>query len=983
VGRYRVLRVIASGGMGTVYEAIQDQPRRQVALKVLKTGLASADALRRFEHEAAFLARLRHPGIAQIYEACASETGGSAPFFAMEFIPDARTITEYAHRGRHTVREKLELIARVCDAIHHGHQRGVIHRDLKPGNILVDGSGQPKVIDFGVARTTEADVTLATLDTLPGHLVGTLRYMSPEQCRGDAAEIDIRCDVYALGVVLFELLTGELPYELTTHSPFEMPRLIREVEPRRPSTLDRSLRGDVETILLKALEKECEHRYDSAFALGQDIRRYLRGEPIEARRGHRWYVLKKNLYRHRVAAAVAALFVLLVAASAVTLGLLFHRANVHAEALRVSEYFNTIALAQNAYETGGTSRLKALLRRCPQDLRGWEWNYLDRLSDMSLATWSGHPGGTTSLAVSPDGRWVVSGGWVQDPTIKLWDVATGAVIKTFEGHRNIVSCVAFLAGGDRILSASYDTTVKVWDSRTGGLIHTLEGTEEVYRVACTPDGRRIVSGEGEDLVKIWDGETGLLLQTLYHRTTDGKKDPAEKDEQDAISALAVSGDGKWIASGNCDTTIMVWDAESGQPRLTIPAHSKRVACLAFTPDGERLYSASWDKTLKIWDTATGKHIRTFGRGDSVIYDLALSADGRRLAVARGTIIQYLRPESAESPITLLGHGDIVLRLSFFPEASRLVSCSRDGTLKIWNPGRGGRSSVLGRHAYKVDGLACSRDGRWLAALGRPNVVKLYDLDTGSEVGVIRQEGQWTTSIAISPNGRHLASGSLDHRARVWALPAGTLEIDLGDHEGALVAVAWSPDGRCIASGGVGRTVKVWAAGSGDPGATIVADEEEVMALAFAPDGKRLASAGIERVARIWDATTGALLVELADPTDAVPVLAWSPDGTHIVTNGPDRTLVIRSVDTGRTVRILRGHDHVVLAVAYSPDGRRIVSGARDNTVRIWDAETGQLGITLRGHAYEVSGVTFTPDGHRVLSTSHDKSIRVWDAGPRE
>jgi len=248
--------------MGTVYEAMQEEPERRVALKLIRPGLAAPRALRRFAHEAEILARLRHPAIAQVFEADSHRGHGGLPYFVMEYIPGARTITQYAQDQDLSIEQRLKLFAQVCDAVHHGHQRGIIHRDLKPGNILVDESGQPKVIDFGVARATDADMTIATLQTNVGEIVGTLRYMSPEQCAGDSAEIDTRCDVYALGVVLYELLTGQLPYDLSSVSPFDAPRMIREEKPRRPSSVSRVLRGDVETIVLKALEKDRTRRYN-------------------------------------------------------------------------------------------------------------------------------------------------------------------------------------------------------------------------------------------------------------------------------------------------------------------------------------------------------------------------------------------------------------------------------------------------------------------------------------------------------------------------------------------------------------------------------------------------------------------------------------------------------------------------------------------------------------------------------------------------
>jgi len=312
IGRYRIIRLLGEGGMGAVYEAEQDQPRRTVALKVIRSGLASRELLRRFEHEAQALGRLHHPGIAQIYEAGTADTGfGPQPYFAMEFIQGA-SLLRYAEAHELGTRARLELMVKVCEAVHHAHQRGIIHRDLKPGNILVDETGQPKVVDFGVARATDADAQ-ATRQTDLGQLVGTLAYMSPEQVLGDPLALDTRSDVYALGVLLFELLAGRMPYQIGSQLPKAV-QTIREEDPARLSSISRVYRGDVETIVAKALEKDKARRYQSAAELAADIRRYLNDEPIMARRSTTTYHLRKFARRHRaLVVGVAAALTMLIA----------------------------------------------------------------------------------------------------------------------------------------------------------------------------------------------------------------------------------------------------------------------------------------------------------------------------------------------------------------------------------------------------------------------------------------------------------------------------------------------------------------------------------------------------------------------------------------------------------------------------------------------------------------------------------------------
>ena len=309
IGHYRIVRLLGEGGMGVVYEAEQEHPCRMVALKVIKPGLVSRELLRRFDHEAQALGRLQHPGIAQIYEAGMAESGfGPQPYFAMEFIR-GRPLLEYAGHQYLSTRERLDLMVRICEAVHHAHQRGLIHRDLKPRNVLVDETGRPKILDFGVARATDSDAK-ATRQTDLGQLVGTLAYMSPEQVLGDPLELDIRSDVYALGVILYELLAGCMPYSISEKL-LEVVRVIKEEEPVPLSSINRIYRGDVETIVAKALEKDKTRRYPSAADLGADIQRYLHDEPILARPASTIYQLQKFARRRR-ALVTGALTVLVV-----------------------------------------------------------------------------------------------------------------------------------------------------------------------------------------------------------------------------------------------------------------------------------------------------------------------------------------------------------------------------------------------------------------------------------------------------------------------------------------------------------------------------------------------------------------------------------------------------------------------------------------------------------------------------------------------
>ena len=320
IGHYHIKRLIGHGGMGAVYEAVQEQPRRVVALKVMRTGAASRSAFRRFAYESQLLARLRHPYIAQVFEAGTHiENGVRVPFFAMEYVAGATYLTEYAERKDLTTDQRIELFIKVCDAVHHGHQKGIVHRDLKPQNILVDTDGRPKVIDFGVARATDSDMAVTTQQTDVGSLVGTLQYMSPEQVAADPHDIDTRSDVYALGVVLYELACRKLPYDCSKCGIPEAVRMVREQPPARPTSVSAFVKRDLEVILLKALEKDRDRRYRSAADFADDLRRYLSAEPVSARPASIAYQLKLFAKRNRTAVVAAGIvFAALIAATTIS-----------------------------------------------------------------------------------------------------------------------------------------------------------------------------------------------------------------------------------------------------------------------------------------------------------------------------------------------------------------------------------------------------------------------------------------------------------------------------------------------------------------------------------------------------------------------------------------------------------------------------------------------------------------------------------------
>jgi serine/threonine protein kinase len=555
VGPFKLLSILGEGAFGIVYLAEQSQPvKRLAALKVIKPGMDTRQVVARFEAERQALALLNHPNVAKVYEA--GTTDGGRAYFAMERVQGV-PITEYCDRHKLSVKEHLGLFQQVCRGIHHAHLKGIIHRDLKPSNILVAAADEGplvKVIDFGVAKATNQRLTEKTLYTEVGRAIGTPGYMSPEQADLTAEDVDSRTDIYSLGVLLYELLTGELPLDsesLRKAGFDEIVRRIREEDPPTPSTrlrrlnlertsklaaqrrtdpsaLGHTLRGDLDWITMKALEKERERRYHAASELAADIARYLNNEPVLAGPPSNWYVLKKMLQRHRRQVAVACAFVLVLIVAVCSIMYTLYRARNQAldraHDLQLSNYAYRIALAQNAYESRAIGRMKELLGACPADLRGWEWHRLSFISDRSIQTISSHSDTVTSVAFSPGGNLLASGS--ADNTVKLWNiqeaisptargVPTLSHRRTLYGHKGEVTSIAFASDGRRLASASLDGTVKLWDVTTGAERLSIDHDPfEVFSVAFSSDDTRIVTCGSDNKISLWDAEKGTLITEL-------------------------------------------------------------------------------------------------------------------------------------------------------------------------------------------------------------------------------------------------------------------------------------------------------------------------------------------------------------------------------------------------------------------------------------------------------------------------------------
>ncbi len=804
IGRYKILRKIGEGGLGVVYEARQDNPNRLVALKIMRPGLLSEHLVRRFQREANVLGQLQHPGIAQIHDAGIA-ADSRQPFLAMELVR-GRPLNEHAAAHRFSLREKLEVVAKICDAVQHAHDRGVIHRDLKPANLLVDESGQPKVLDFGVARVTASDLHTITLKTNVGQLIGTIPYMSPEQVSGDVAQLDVRSDVYALGVVMYELFSGRLPIDVQDRSIPEAIRLIREQDPTRLGSIDTSLRGEVDTIVAKAIEKDKTRRYQSAAELAANIRRYLHDEPIVARPASTFYQLRKFAKRNKALVAGVSATILLLATLAI------RESWVRRDAQRIA-YRAGMAAASAALRGHDCFGCRSQLEQVPRGLRGWEWRHVNSQLDDSAAMFqtdagSIHPIGFRSdnglvYALADRGEFHSSNSLMRSYELLALDLSAGRI----SGGRNVEALEALIGldpNPGRIVFYSADRIAYAEDALTGAdrrVLGTLGNIEAA---------RPIASSEDNDRMLWFDAHEAVVIDTVTgeRRSFSEGRPPTRCGAMDAGGSKIAYTVGR---PDSADVDVLVWDVQNGRLLCEGRGHRDSIWKLAFSPDGSRLVSASMDYTIRQWPLEGSQPLRweTITEHANRVTALAFSPRGDRFATgSRDRTVRLWDSQTGESLGVFLGHVDEIQSLAFSADGSRLASGSPDGSIRIWELPRHGDPRVLLGHSSFVYAVAVSPDGTRIASGGWDGTIRTWDLESGDEIADWRTDGESKYSIveglSFHPQGNHLA---ICDRTRDW--PVAQVRLRLVDADtgaessefqgtGKSFGLAFHPDGSLIA-----------------------------------------------------------------------------------------------------------------------------------------------------------------------------------------
>jgi WD40 repeat protein/serine/threonine protein kinase len=1024
---YEILEVLGRGGMGVVYKARQVHLNRLVALKMILSGAhAGPVELARFRREAEAVAQLQHPNIVQIYEV--GEHEGRA-FLSLEYV-EGGSLGNRLDGTPWPAPRAARLAESLARAVHVAHQQGIIHRDLKPENVLLAADDTPKITDFGLAKsvrewegqsTTAPDpggtdgalgasssrLSRSQALTRTGAVLGTPSYMAPEQAVGKTKEVGPAADVYAVGAVLYELLSGRPPFRAET--PLDTVLQVISAEPVPPSRLQPKVPRDLETVCLHCLHKEPDKRYPSADVLAADLRRFQEGEPIQARPSGSWERALKWARRRPAVAALMATLVLVVSGALAGLTGLWLRAEEQHAAAQLAKgdaefqrdeaqrnlYVLHMNLALRAWEESRMERLQELLdahrpstagfdTAAGKDIRGFEWYYLDRLRHSVRLTFKEHGQPVTSVAFSPDGQLLASAG--QDGTMKVWEAATQKVLYSLKGHSSAVTRVAFSPDGGFIASAGLDKAIKLWDAASGKESRTFKGhAGPVSSIAFSPDGQRIAAAS-QRVVKVWAVATGKEVRTL-----EGHSGP--------VSCVAFSPNSKYVASGVGDTNqlhrpgemkgeIRIFDAASGQPLYSLPGFVNGVLSLAFSPDNQRLAWGGWDRTVKVWEIASGRErrgeLRTLRGHTGVVTSVAFSPDGQYIAAGSSDrTVKLWEAATEKETMTFKGHTGGVSGIVFSPDGQLLASASHDRTVKVWETTTGQEFRALKESSTGPDVcVAFSPDSGRLASAGFDRIIKVWEPATGQQLFALRGHEGLVRGLAFSPDGSRLASAGEDKLVKIWDVASGKELLSFRAHDNVVSGVAFSPDGQRLATSGSEPSLKVWDANTGQEVLTPSGHGGAALAVAYSPDGTRLATAGNDGTARLFDAATGEQLLVLREELGLVRSVAFSPDGRRLATAAADGAKIWDATQIGEPAApllVLKGHTDQVWCVAFSADGKRLISSSNDGTVKLWETTNGEELLTLKGHTPPVFGVALSPDGQRIASTSMDRRVRVWEA----
>ena len=1031
IGRYKLLEVIGEGGGGTVFMAEQEEPvRRRVALKIVKPGMDTKSVIARFETERQALAMMDHPNIAKVLDAGSTEAG--RPFFVMELVRGIR-ITDYCDENHLTTRERLLLFIKVCHAIQHAHQKGIIHRDVKPSNILVtlhDGVPVPKVIDFGIAKAIDQRLTDHTFFTEFRAFLGTPAYMSPEQAEMSGLDVDTRADIYSLGVVLYEMLTGRTPFDpkaLVASGLDAMRRTIREEEPIRPSTRIKSLAdsdrtitaqrhqaeparlvsvltGDLDWIVLKALEKDRARRFETANGLALDIQRYLDDEPIFARPPSALYRFQKLVHRHRVAfyTAGAVGVALLVGLTIATWQFIeksrayqriseseayqrrlgnrarraqeteaYLRRQAQAQELlaRQKAYAADINLAQHALAANNLGRARELLenhrpKTSGPDLRHWEWAYLwQNCGSDALFTLCQTSNSVGTLSASHDGRWI---------TVNTGDILTVWDLRSRQTHARIETgsfrSEAVFSPSAPLLAYSESTgapftprkhQIRLWNVHERRIEADLPLTASCRTVVFSADGSQLLTVSSDGHIETWDVKQATRLSRIRFSTS--LRTPAPYG-----NSVRASPDLRLLAIAAEGGSLQVVDAATGEPRWTAQAADEHLVALAFSPDSRLLATSAGfvESSIRIWDVATSREITRLEGHRTWVSALVFWPDGQTLASssadqtirlwdisdvrpAFGSLNRLTRPRPRRSETeqprhhtTLRGHQLEVWSLALLPDNTTLVSGCKDGSVCVWDTTRRPRDRSRVTLPSPVGTWRFAPDGLSIVAIDNQGRISRWNGEDFQDAQPLADLGPSTHPHLLSPDTRFALATTPAGNFRIWDLSHG---VSLPD---------WRPN-----------------------------PSQPILPVGFSANSKRLRTRNVfDGALQEWDIETGQKILSWQGATSRTPWIATTfadLEGLWLQVT-PSGTGLLGTPEAPAPIPIDLGLPQVNQA-AFSPDGVLFAVVSRLGQGALWQTMPPQKLAPISGFLQGTHSVAFSPDGQRLAVGSDGReAIKLWD-----
>ncbi|MBW2701541.1 MAG: protein kinase [Deltaproteobacteria bacterium] len=965
----------------------------------------------RFLREARVTGQLEHPNITPIYELGRTKSGEL--YYTMRFISGdtlGKRLAACSGLG-----ERLGLLGafwNVCNAITYAHSRGVVHRDIKPSNVILGDHGQAVVVDWGVAKIgggkddswVDGKMGMDRLGTsehatVDGTLVGTPSCMSPEQASGQTEKVDERSDVWALGVMLYQMLVGKRPF--VGHNWVDVvDRIIdgrflsvRLASPEAPAELA--------AVVKKALQKNPDDRYQNAAEMTEEINAYMTGGRVQAYSYSSWEMFRRFAAKNKklFVAGGLALASIVIALVVVSFSL---RAESHArrsaelaqlqeqEATRIASFHLAYAQADKADKllregrslSAGIYAAASLFSNPAHPMApGYDAGFgqvnpaskstllrsasllyrisflprvgLDKVIELAAVV--------NAVDVSSDGCRIATGD--DDGRITIWDVEKKQKLRFLQASSVPIYSVACSPSEDWIVGGGRDGFVRLWDARSGKLLQEMRGAESsVMAMSFSPDGRTLVTGSRSGVLHVWDLTTGRQLTQI---STQGGR----------TAAVVFSPSGQTIFSGGSDGVIRTW-ALDGTPGPVREGHFGDILSLRFSPDGEVFASAGKDGKVIVWEPETWKKLRSLDAQQEGVTCLGFSSDGQKIATAGYTNnIMLFDRKTGERQTVLDAHEGFVKELAFSSDGQFLVSASYDRTVKIWRLSAPRPLTRMTGHRAIIHSLDISGDGRFLVTSGWDETARVWDLATGAALHVLRGHKQLVTRVRFAPNSRTVATVGRDQTVRLWdALTGDCLSVWRPEGTGC-IDVAFSPDGKLVALAGVDGLIRLLQVKDGRNVAIFRGHGKMVRGVAFSPDGLRLASGACDGLGKIWSISTGQEEISLKGHSDWVSDISFSPDGKRVVTAGKDSLVIVWDARSGKRQLTLRGHRQWVNEVAWSPDGRLLATASDDKTVRVWSSQDGRPLLIINGES-EMVDIDFTPDSE-YLAVGDDDTAWIY------